>query len=151
MAVTQNAREKSDRLLQKAYADSVRENMAAGINGRRTISRDVPTGCGRSLGNRFDSGIIDAAGRWRPDKYVEMLRTKMMNTYRSDDDIRTGARCAVCNSLSRHGATDSCSNWEGKSLSFSVENSGPYPTYDQLRNQRDIIRIASTLYAYPKR
>ncbi|MDT2266386.1 hypothetical protein P7H12_26100 [Paenibacillus larvae] len=101
MAVTQNVERKVRSAIKKAYADSVRENMAAGINGRRTISRDPhSTGCGRSLGNRWIPVSSTAGRRWRPDTYVEMLtRTKMMNTYREATTISAGARCAVCNHI----------------------------------------------------
>ncbi|MDT2262168.1 hypothetical protein P7H06_25470 [Paenibacillus larvae] len=40
--------------------------------------------------------------------------------------------------ISRHGATDSCSNWEGKIIKLTAEAPGPYPTYDQLRATKEI-------------
>ncbi|QHZ49934.1 phage minor capsid protein [Paenibacillus larvae] len=140
LAVTQNVERKVRSAIKKAYADSVRENMAAGINGRRTISRDALDRMRQELGKSLDSGIIDAAGRrWRPDTYVEMLtRTKMMNTYREATTISALERDAQYAIISRHGATDACSNWEGKIIKLTAEAPGPYPTYDQLRATKEI-------------
>lgn len=140
LAVTQNVERKVRSAIKKAYADSVRENMAAGINGRRTISRDALDRMRQELGKSLDSGIIDAAGRrWRPDTYVEMLtRTKMMNTYREATTISALERDVQYAIISRHGATDSCSNWEGKIIKLTAEAPGPYPTYDQLRATKEI-------------
>lgn len=140
LAVTQNVERKVRSAIRKAYADSVRENMAAGINGRRTISRDALDRMRQELGKSLDSGIIDAAGRrWRPDTYVEMLtRTKMMNTYREATTISALERDAQYAVISRHGATDACSNWEGKIIKLTAEAPGPYPTYDQLRATKEI-------------
>ncbi|WP_040932646.1 phage minor capsid protein [Paenibacillus larvae] len=140
LAVTQNVERKVRSAIKKAYADSVRENMAAGINGRRTISRDALDRMRQELGKSLDSGIIDAAGRrWRPDTYVEMLtRTKMMNTYREATTISALERDAQYAVISRHGATDACSNWEGKIIKLTAEAPGPYPTYDQLRATKEI-------------
>ncbi|MEV2287485.1 phage minor capsid protein, partial [Paenibacillus larvae] len=140
LAVTQNVERKVRSAIKKAYADSLRENMAAGINGRRTISRDALERMRQELGKSLDSGIIDAAGRrWRPDTYVEMLtRTKMMNTYREATTISALERDAQYAVISRHGATDACSNWEGKIIKLTAEAPGPYPTYDQLRATKEI-------------
>ncbi|MEV2911051.1 phage minor capsid protein, partial [Paenibacillus larvae] len=140
LAVTQNVERKVRAAIRKAYADSVRENMAAGINGRRTISRDALERMRQELGKSLDSGIIDAAGRrWRPDTYVEMLtRTKMMNTYREATTISALERDAQYAIISRHGATDACSNWEGRVIKLTAEAPGPYPTYDQLRATKEI-------------
>ncbi|ALH46378.1 phage minor capsid protein [Paenibacillus larvae] len=140
LAVTQNVERKVRSAIKKAYADSLRENMAAGINGRRTISRDALDRMRQELGKSLDSGIIDAAGRrWRPDTYVEMLtRTKMMNTYREATTISALERDAQYAIISRHGATDACSNWEGKIIKLTAEAPGPYPTYDQLRATKEI-------------
>ncbi|MEB9745631.1 minor capsid protein [Bacillus cereus] len=140
LAVTQNVERKVRSAIKKAYADSLRENMAAGINGRRTISRDALDRMRQELGKSLDSGIIDAAGRrWRPDTYVEMLtRTKMMNTYREATTISALERDAQYAVISRHGATDACSNWEGRIIKLTAEAPGPYPTYDQLRATKEI-------------
>ncbi|MDT2287348.1 hypothetical protein P7H17_16705 [Paenibacillus larvae] len=148
LAVTQNVERKVRSAIKKAYADSVRENMAAGINGRRTISRDALDRMRQELGKSLDSGIIDAAGRrWRPDTYVEMLtRTKMMNTYREATTISALERDVQYAIISRHGATDSCSNWEGKSLSSRLRH--PVPIRRMIsfgQPKRYFIRIASTL------
>ncbi|MCY9512467.1 phage minor capsid protein, partial [Paenibacillus larvae] len=126
LAVTQNVERKVRSAIKKAYADSVRENMAAGINGRRTISRDALDRMRQELGKSLDSGIIDAAGRrWRPDTYVEMLtRTKMMNTYREATTISALERDAQYAVISRHGATDACSNWEGRIIKLTAEAPG---------------------------
>ncbi|MDT2193394.1 phage minor capsid protein [Paenibacillus larvae] len=140
LAVTQNVERKVRSAIKKAYADSVRENMAAGINGRRTISRDALDRMRQELGKSLDSGIIDAAGRrWRPDtcrdanahqddEYVPGKRRRL-------SALERDVQYAI---ISRHGATDSCGNWEGKIIKLTAEAPGPYPTYDQLRATKEI-------------
>ncbi|MGF9711635.1 phage minor capsid protein [Paenibacillus naphthalenovorans] len=140
LAVTQNVDRRVRSAVRQAVADSMRANMAAGINGRRTISRDILTEMRRSLGSAVETGIIDAAGRrWRPEVYVDMVtRTKMAATYNeatTNEAIQRGAFYAV---ISRHNATDACTKWEGRIIRLTAEAPGDYPTYSEAKATGEI-------------
>jgi hypothetical protein len=129
LAVTQNIDRKVRSAVRQATADSMRANMAAGINGRRTISRETLDRLRKTLGDSVNTGIIDAAGRrWKPEVYVDMVtRTKMTRTQMeatTNEAIQRGAYYGV---ISRHGATDACANWEGRVVKLVADAPGDYP------------------------
>ncbi|WP_440961262.1 phage minor capsid protein [Paenibacillus nitricinens] len=129
LAVTQNIERKVRIAVRQATADSLRGNMAKGVNGSRTISRDILSGMKKTLGDSVNTGIIDSAGRrWDPKVYTDMLaRTKLSQVHReatTNEAVGRGAYYAV---VSRHGATDACRNWEGRIVKLIPEAPGEFP------------------------
>jgi hypothetical protein len=128
LAVTQNVDRKVRIAVRQATADSMRANLAKGINGRRTISRDILTQMRSTLGDSVNAGIIDAAGRrWKPEAYVEMVtRTKMAQTHRETTMNEALGRGAMYARISRHGAKDACANYEGTIVKLTPDAPGNY-------------------------
>lgn len=140
LAVTQNVERKVRAAIRKAAADSMRANMARGVNGRRTIGADMLTRMRETLGSAVDTGIIDAAGRrWKPEVYVDtVIRTKMMQTHMEATQNESIQRGAFYGVISRHGATDNCRLYEGKTVKLTPDAPGNYPYIGDLRGSRDI-------------
>jgi hypothetical protein len=134
LAVTQNVSRKVRGAVRQAAADSIRSNMTAGINGRRTISRDMLAQMRARLGDSVNTGIIDAAGRrWKPESYVDMaVRTKMMQTHTEATVNEAIGREVYYGVISRHGATDACAKYEGKIVKLTPDAPGDYPYYGDL-------------------
>nr|WP_234414178.1 phage minor capsid protein [Paenibacillus sp. CAA11] len=139
LAVTQNVERKVRAAVRQATADSFRANLAKGVNGRRTISRDILDQMRRTLGNAVNTGIIDSAGRrWLPQNYVEMVtRTKLMSAHRDATINEALSRDVLYGQISRHGAKDACRNWEGRIVKLVPDAPGDYPYIGDL-NQREI-------------
>ncbi|MGE7271361.1 phage minor capsid protein [Brevibacillus panacihumi] len=135
LAVTQNVERKVRAAVRQVTAESMRANMARGVNGRRTISRDILDGLRKKLGDSVNTGIVDAASRrWRPEVYVDMLtRTKMAEAHREATQNEALDRGVYTFVVSRHGATDGCAKWEGRTLKLSSDYPGDYPTIDEAR------------------
>ncbi len=129
LAVTQNVDRRIKAAVRNATAESMRANMAAGINGRKTLSRDILTSIRRDLGAAAETGIIDAAGRrWKPETYVDTVaRTKMAETHRTATVNEAVQRAAFYGVISRHNATDACARWEGRIVKFVMDAPGNYP------------------------
>lgn len=129
LAVTKNVERRVRTAVRQVTAESMRANMAKGINGRRTISADILAGLRKKLGDSVNTGIIDAAGRrWKPEVYVEMVtRTKMAETHREATFNEAIGRRAYYGRISRHGATDACRNWEGRIVKLVRDAPGDYP------------------------
>ncbi|GAA0840482.1 hypothetical protein GCM10008915_36080 [Bifidobacterium pullorum subsp. gallinarum] len=129
LAVTQNIDRKVRIAVRQATAESMRANLAKGVNGRRTISRDTLTGMRNTLGDAVNTGIIDAAGRrWKPEVYVEMVtRTKMAQTHRETTMNEALGRNAYYARISEHSATDDCRLWEGRIIKLTPDAPGDYP------------------------
>lgn len=140
LAVTQNVERKVRAAVRQVTAESMRANMARGVNGRRTISRDILDGLRKKLGDSVNTGIVDAAGRrWRPEVYVDMLtRTKMMYAHMEATVNEAVAREAYYGVVSSHGAKDACRNYEGKIVKLVSDAPGDYPYIGDLRGGRDI-------------
>lgn len=135
LAVTQNINRRVRAAVRSATAESMRANMAKGITGRRTISRDILSGIRGRLADTADQAIIDAAGRrWKTEVYVDMLtRTKLANTTVEATRNEAVEREAYYGVISSHGAKDACRYHEGRIIKLIPEAPGPYPTYEQLR------------------
>jgi hypothetical protein len=140
LAVTKNVSGKVRAAVQSAVAESLRANLTKGINGRRTLNRDILTGMKRSLGDSVNTGIVDAVGRrWKPEVYVDMVsRTKMMYAHTEATINEALGRGVLYGQISRHGATDACRNYEGKIVKLTPDAPGPYPYIGDLRGGRDI-------------
>lgn len=129
LAVTQNVERRVRTAVRQATAESFRANMSRGINGRKTIDRDILAGIRKTLGTAVDTGIVDSAGRrWKPDDYVDMLtRTKMSATRRETTTNEAVGRGAYYAQISRHGAKDACGKWEGRVVKLVRDAPGDYP------------------------
>jgi len=138
LAVTQNIDRRVRSTVRKVTADSMRANMSAGINGRKTISRDILSNMRAELGKAVETGIVDAAGRrWKPEVYVDMVvRTKTAATAR---DVRINeaiSRGVMYGRISSHGATDACRKYEGTIVKLTPDADGDYPYIGDLpRNE----------------
>ncbi|NHN31137.1 phage minor capsid protein [Paenibacillus agricola] len=139
LAVTANIDRRTRAALRKAVAESMRANMAKGINGSQTISADTVARIRADLGAAADNAIIDAAGRkWRVETYVDMLtRTKLMNVHNEATINEALGRDVYYGVISKHGAKDACSKWEGRVIKFVAEAPGDYPLLSALP-RRDI-------------
>ncbi|KKO54504.1 phage minor capsid protein [Paenibacillus sp. DMB20] len=129
LAVTKNVERRVRSAVRQVTAESMRANLAKGVNGRRTISRDILDGLRKKLGDSVNSGIIDAAGhRWKPEVYVEMVtRTKLAETNREATMNEAIGRGAMYGRISRHGAADDCRLWEGRIIKLTPDAPGDYP------------------------
>ncbi|MEH7381763.1 phage minor capsid protein [Bacillus sp. JJ1533] len=135
LAVTDKIETNVRLAVRKAFGESMRENMAAGINGYKTIKRDTIQALEKLLKDALEGSIIYADGRRvKPSDYVDMLvRTKMMDIYNeahTNEAISRGAFYAV---ISSHGAKDACRFHEGRIIKLTSEAPGDYPTYDELK------------------
>ena len=140
LAVTQNIDRRVRAGIRNAAATSMRENMAAGINGRRTISRDILTKMRADLGKAVETGIIDAGGRrWKPEDYVDMVvRTKTTTASREAMVNEALGRGVGYFRVSSHGAKDGCGKWEGRILKASSDIDGDFPTIAESRENRGL-------------
>ncbi|MFD2702779.1 phage minor capsid protein [Paenibacillus shunpengii] len=129
LAVTQNVDRRVRQAVRQATADGMRANMAAGINGRRTISADILQRMRQTLNSAVETGIIDAAGRrWKPEVYVEtVVRTKMMRAQIDGTINEALDREVMYGRISSHGAKDACRNWEGRIVKLTPDAPGDYP------------------------
>lgn len=129
LAVTKNVERRVRTAVRQVTAESMRANLAKGINGRKTINADILAGLKKKLGDSVNTGIVDAAGRrWRPDVYVDMVvRTKTAEARRESAINEAISRRAYYGVISRHGATDACAKWEGKVVKLVREAPGDYP------------------------
>ncbi|MFF2890753.1 phage minor capsid protein [Paenibacillus sp. NPDC057967] len=128
LAVTQNIDRRTKAVVRRVTAESIRANLTAGINGRRTISRDILTGMRRELESAIDTGIVDADGRrWKPEVYVDMVtRTKTAEASREAAVNEAIGRGAYYGVISTHGATDACSKYEGMIVKLTPDAPGDY-------------------------
>lgn len=140
LAVTKNVERRVRNTIRQVSAEVMRENMARGINGRRTIKSDILAGVRKKLGESVETGIVDAAGRrWKPEVYADMLvRTKMLYAHIEGTTNEAIARGVMYATISRHGATDACSKWEGRIVKLTAEAPGPYPTVAEAKASREI-------------
>lgn len=140
LAVTRNVKRRVRNAVRKVTAESMRANMAKGVNGRRTINRDILTRLRKTLGDSLNTGIIDAAGRrWKPEVYVDMVtRTKTMFAHMEGTINEAVAREVYYGRISRHGAKDACGLWEGRIVKLTSDAPGDYPYLEDLRGRRDI-------------
>lgn len=129
LAVTQNVERRVRTAVRQITGDVMRANMAAGINGRQTINREILMGLRKRLGDSVNTGIIDSAGRrWKPEVYVDMVtRTKMAATHREATINESLDRGVLYGRISRHGATDACRLWEGNIVKLVPDAPGSFP------------------------
>lgn len=139
LAVTQNIERRVRTAIRQVTAESMRGNITKGINGRKTISRDILEGMQRTLGDVVNTGIVDSAGRrWNPKHYVDMLtRTKLMQTHREATVNEAIGRGSYYARVSRHGATDACAQWEGRIVKLTPDAPGEYPYVGDI-SRRDL-------------
>jgi Phage minor capsid protein 2 len=140
LAVTTNVERKVRSAIRQVTSEVLRENLASGINGRKTIRGEILSGLRKTLGDSLNTGIIDASGRrWRPEVYTETLaQTKLMNTHRDATLNEAVSREALYGIISSHGAKDACRNYEGRVVKLTADAPGNYPYIGNLRGGRDI-------------
>ena len=137
LAVTQNVERRVRATVRQVVGEAMRQNLAQGINGRRTMNADILSGLRGKLGDSLNTGIIDSAGRrWDPRVYVDMLsRTKMMRLT-NDASINEGIqREAYYGMISSHGAKDGCARWEGKIVKLVPDAPGDYTYIGDIPNR----------------
>jgi len=137
LAVTQNVEKKVKVTVRQVVAESMRSNLAKGINGRKTMNVDTLAGLREKLGDALNSGIIDTSGRrWKPEVYVDMVtRTKMMRLT-NDSCMNEGVqRGAIYGIISSHGAKDGCGKWEGKIVKLVPDAPGDYTYIGDIPNR----------------
>ncbi|KLK98087.1 type IV secretion protein Rhs [Bacillus pumilus] len=136
LAVTQNVDRKTKAAVRRAVSDSIKYNMAAGTNGRRTIRDDIK----KRLKESVVTGIVDAKGRrWKPEVYADMVtRTKMMQTYREATTNEAVDRGVLYAQISSHGAKDACRGHEGEIIKLTPEAPGDFKTYEELQATGEI-------------
>lgn len=137
LAVTQNVERKVKATVRQVVAESMRSNLAKGVNGRRTMNADTLVGLRKKLGDSLNTGIIDAAGRrWKPETYVDMVtRTKMMRLTNEASMNEAVQRDAYYGVVSAHGAKDGCGKWEGKIVKLVPEAPGDYTYIGDIPNR----------------
>lgn len=135
LAVTQNVDRRVRNKIREVSGEVMRRNMAAGINGHRTNKAEILRDLRKELGSVLDTGIIDAAGRrWKPHVYADMLvRTKMMRAHMEATTNEALDRGVMYATISSHGATDACRQYEGKIVKLVPEAPGSYPTLAELK------------------
>ncbi|RAU96832.1 phage minor capsid protein [Paenibacillus sp. YN15] len=140
LAITRNIDSRTRKAVQQAVSDSMRANLAKGVNGRRTIQRDVLANMRQQLGTALDTGIIDAGGRrWKPEVYAETVtRTKMQRTHLEATENEALSRGVQYGIISRHGATDACRAYEGRVVKLTPDAPGSYPYVGDLKKGREI-------------
>ena len=142
MAVTQNVERRVKATVRQVVGEAMRQNLAQGINGRRTMNADIMTGLRGKLGDSLNTGIIDSAGRrWKPEVYVDMVSRTKMARMTMDATINEAVdREAYYGIISSHGAKDACRNWEGKIVKLIADAPGDYPYIGDLPN-REIFHV----------
>jgi len=140
LAVSQNISKRTRTVVRQVVAESMRSNMTAGINGRKTMDRDIVQRLRAQLSSAIDTGIVDAAGRrWKPDVYVDMVvRTKLFEAHReahTNEGLMRGAEFAL---ISSHSAKDACRFHEGRIVALNPNNKNGYPTIAELKATNQI-------------
>lgn len=140
LVVTQNVDARVRNAVQQAVGEALRSNYARGVNGRRTINRDIIAMLRKDLGDSVNTGIVDRANRrWKPDVYVDMVsRTKLMLAHTEATVNEAVGRGVLYGQISSHGAKDACRNYEGKIVKLVPDAPGSYPYIGSLRGGRDI-------------
>lgn len=137
LAVTQNIDRRTKVIVRQVVGEVMRQNLAQGINGRRTMNANTMAGLRKNLGKSLDTGIIDATGRrWKPEVYVDMVsRTKMMRVTNDATINEAVQRDAYYGIISSHGAKDACGNWEGKIVKLVADAPGDYTYIGDIPNR----------------
>lgn len=129
LAVTQNMSRQSKSAISQAYANELRAQLASGSNSHRELKKSVQQAIRKENARGIDTAIIDRANRrWKVEDYVDMLlQTKAMEAHR-EASINAGLEEGALHArISKHGATDACARWEGKTVKLSPNAPGDYP------------------------
>jgi hypothetical protein len=143
VAITQNMDRKSRAAVRKAVSEAMREQYALGINGQRTIRREMLVKFKDALGNAVDSAIVDAAGRtWKAETYIRMVSAEKMNQAHMEATMNEALeRGAYYGVISSHGARDACRYHEGRIVKLIEDAEGDYPTVEALRSTNQIFHV----------
>ena len=133
LLVVQTLKRKITRAVSEAKSEHIRSRIS-GVNSDSAR---------RKMLDSVYQGFVDKAGRtWKPFTYAEMVaKTHLFNTFRDaayNFALENGIDYAV---ISSHGATDACSNYEGKIVKFRREAPGDYMLYEDVRDSGDIFHV----------
>lgn len=134
LAVTQNIERQAKLAIRKATAEAMRHKITRGINATQDISKEIR----QRIVKATDVSIIDARGnRWKVGNYADTLaRTKMMHAHREASINEALSESSLYGRISRHGAKDACSKYEGKIVKLVADAPGDYPYIGDLpRNE----------------
>jgi len=134
LAVTQNIERQAKLAIRKATAEAMRYKLTRGINATQDISKEIR----QRIVQATDVAIIDARGnRWKVGNYTDMLtRTKMMEAHKEASINEALSEGSLYGRISRHGAKDACSKYEGKIVKLVADAPGDYPYIGDLpRNE----------------
>lgn len=127
--ITANTEKRVKVALRQVIGETARMNMAEGVNGVRTISKESYQKLQEKLQGSVNKVFVDASGRkWDTKTYVDtVVRTKMSEAHRESTINTSVERGKLYAQISRHGAKDACSKWEGRIVKLIREAEGDYP------------------------
>lgn len=125
LAITQNIERQAKLAIRKATAEAMRHKLTRGINATQDLSKEIR----QRIVKATDVAIIDARGnRWKVGNYADMLaRTKMMEAHKEASINEALSEGSLYGRISRHGAKDACSKYEGKIVKLVADAPGDYP------------------------
>lgn len=137
LGVTQNMSKHAKRLIRGVYANELRAQRAKGNNSYDELKKLLNSSLQRQNEQGVDLTIIDGARRkWKQRDYVDMLvQTKMMHAHKEATINRALEEGTQYGKITRHGAKDACSRWEGKIVKLDPDAPGDYPYYGDLPNR----------------
>lgn len=126
--ITANTEKRVKVALRQVIGETARMNMAEGVNGVRTISKESYQKLQEKLQGSVNKVFVDASGRkWDTKTYVDtVVRTKMSEAHRESTINTSVERGKLYAQISRHGAKDACSKWEGRIVKLIREAEGDY-------------------------
>ncbi|MCY9546789.1 EndoU domain-containing protein [Lysinibacillus xylanilyticus] len=124
LAIIQNMERQSKVAIRKATVEAMRAKLANGINATSDISKEIR----ERIINATGVAIIDARGnRWKVENYADVVaRTNMMNAHREASINEALSEESYYGRISRHGAKDACSEYEGKIVKLVANAPGDY-------------------------
>jgi len=137
LGVTQNMSRQSKKLLRGVFTEQLRAQRARGSNSYRELKNLLNQSLARQKQQGVDITVIDNGGRrWKQRDYIDMLvQTKMMHAHKEAAINRALEEGTQYGRITRHGAKDACSRWEGKIVKLDPDAPGDYPYYGDLPNR----------------
>lgn len=137
LGVTQNMSRQSKKLIRGVFTDELRAQRAKGNNSYAELKKLLNQSLARQKQQGIDITIIDNGGRrWKQRDYLDMLvQTKMMHAHKESTITRALEEGTQYGRITRHGAKDACSRWEGKIVKLDPDAPGDYPYYGDLPNR----------------
>jgi Phage minor capsid protein 2 len=138
LQASQNVTKRVRNTIREVFAEVMRENMAEGVNGVKTISSQTVSRLKQKLNDVTDKSIIYSNGSRRSlEDYVDTVtRTKMSRTYMEATINESVSREVYYGQISKHGAKDDCRLWEGRIVKLSPNAPGDYPHVFELPSRQ---------------